>query len=135
MNGTNGTSVQADSPAATMTRKERRIAASQSRIPALSSLSADALRKGRGSRFNSANGNLPTNGTMSQPTRMLAPTLSAATSDTDEEDDDADTDSGSDSGDDYKDAASSLPVGLASRVAGGAAPKKSRQSLGAMKGW
>lgn len=71
---------------------------------------------------------------MSQPTRMLAPqTQSGATSDTDE-DDNADTDSGSDSGDEPK-GASSLPVGLANRVAGIPPPAKSRQSLGAMKGW
>lgn len=134
VNGTNGDSVDLDSPAPTMSRKERRIAASQSRIPALSSLSADALRKGRVSRFNSANSSLPTIGTMSQPKRIPPHGQSAATSETDE-DDNADTDSGSDSGDEQKDTASSLPVGLASRVAGSAPPKKSRQSLGAMKGW
>lgn len=118
-----------------MSRKERRMAASQSRIPALSSLSADALRKGRASRFSTPNGALPMNGTMSQPNRVLAPnTQSAATSDTDE-DDNQETDSGSDSEDEQKDVASSLPVGLANRVAGAAPPRKSRQSLGAMKGW
>jgi hypothetical protein len=75
------------------------------------------------------------NGTMSQPNRVLAPnTQSAATSDTDE-DDNQETDSGSDSDDEQKDVASSLPVGLANRVAGAAPPRKNRQSLGAMKGW
>lgn len=116
-------------------RKERRIAASQSRIPALSSLSADALRKGRTSRFSTAKPPILTNGSATQPNPTRASAAqNGASSDTDEE---AlqDTDSDSDSDDDRQNVTASLPADLAKRVAGGTQPRRSRQSLGQMQGW
>ncbi|KAJ9111720.1 hypothetical protein QFC19_001080 [Naganishia cerealis] len=118
-------------------RRERRIAASQSRIPALSSLSADALRKGRASRFSTTGGPGLMNGSASQPnpTRVLAPnTQSAVNTDSDEEAHD-DTDTDSDTDDEQQTPASSLPANLVKRVAGGRQPRKPRQSLGQMQGW
>ncbi|KAJ9102605.1 hypothetical protein QFC21_003006 [Naganishia friedmannii] len=115
-------------------RKERRIAASQSRIPALSSLSADALRKGRASRFSTAIAPKFTNGSATQPNPARTSSQNAANSDTDEDAND-DSDSESDSDDERQNVTASLPADLAKRVAGGAQPRKSRQSLGQMQGW
>jgi hypothetical protein len=136
MNGNgnaNGIAAQDSTPITN--RKERRIAASQSRIPALSSLSADALRKGRVSRFSTAVAPTLTNlsATQPNPTRP-SNTQGAVNSDTDEEAHD-DTDSDSDSDDERQDVTASLPADLARRVAGGQQPRKSRQSLGQMQGW
>ncbi|KAJ9121791.1 hypothetical protein QFC22_002413 [Naganishia vaughanmartiniae] len=115
-------------------RKERRMAASQSRIPALSSLSADALRKGRASRFSTAIAPKLTNGSATQPNPTRASAQNAPSSDTDEDAHD-DTDSDSDSDDERQNVTASLPANLAKRVAGGTQTRKPRQSLGQMQGW